>query len=190
MIDADIDIQLVIRAKAGDAVAFNKLVTKYQNKLFRIVNYMVRNVADTEDIVQDTFLCALRALPKFRGDSAFYTWLYRIGVNGANTHILKTGRASSRESVLFYDRDEMPCADTAIVNRTPLSDLENKEMIAVLDGYLQSMNTQLSTALLLREIDGLNYEQIAYVMGTPVGTVRSRIFRAREHIAAQLALSF
>ena len=153
----EIDQELVERAQRGDKRAFGMLVDKYQRKLGRLLSRLVRDPAEVEDVVQESFIKAYRALPNFRGDSAFYTWLYRIGINTAKNYLVAMGR---RPQV---------AADIEI------EDAENFE-----DG------NELRTAITLREIEGLSYEEIATLMNCPIGTVRSRIFRARETIAEKL----
>jgi RNA polymerase sigma-70 factor, ECF subfamily len=185
--DREVDQQLVERAQRGDKRAFELLVLKYQRKLGRLLSRFVRDAAEVEDVTQEAFIKAYRALPSFRGDSAFYTWLYRIGINTAKNYRVALGRRAptttsfdSEEAEGFEDADQLRDANT------PESELEGKEIAATVNRAVEALPEDLRTAITLREIEGLSYEEIANVMGCPVGTVRSRIFRAREAIAAEL----
>jgi RNA polymerase sigma-70 factor (ECF subfamily) len=185
--DKDIDQQLVARAQQGDKQAFELLVSKYQRKLLRLISRLVRDPAEAEDVAQDAFIKAYRALPQFRGDSAFYTWLYRIGVNTAKNYLVSQGRRppSSTEK----DNEEAETFDDADALRdinTPESILLSKEIASTVNAAMAKLPEELRTAISLREIEGLSYDEISEVMNCPIGTVRSRIFRAREAIAAEL----
>jgi len=185
--DKDIDQQLVARAQQGDKQAFELLVAKYQRKLLRLISRLVRDPAEAEDVAQDAFIKAYRALPQFRGDSAFYTWLYRIGVNTAKNYLVSQGRRppSSTEK----DNEEAETFDDADALRdinTPESILLSKEIANTVNAAMAKLPEELRTAISLREIEGLSYDEISEVMNCPIGTVRSRIFRAREAIAAEL----
>ncbi|HEY4373315.1 MAG TPA: RNA polymerase sigma factor RpoE [Burkholderiales bacterium] len=187
MSDKDIDQQLVARAQQGDKQAFELLVAKYQRKLLRLISRLVRDPAEAEDVAQDAFIKAYRALPQFRGDSAFYTWLYRIGVNTAKNYLVSQGRRppSSTEK----DAEEAETFDDADALRdinTPESILLSKEIANTVNAAMAKLPEELRTAISLREIEGLSYDEISEVMNCPIGTVRSRIFRAREAIAAEL----
>lgn len=187
MSDKDIDQQLVARAQQGDKQAFELLVAKYQRKLLRLISRLVRDPAEAEDVAQDAFIKAYRALPQFRGDSAFYTWLYRIGVNTAKNYLVSQGRRppSSTEK----DNEEAETFDDADALRdinTPESILLSKEIATTVNAAMAKLPEELRTAISLREIEGLSYDEISEVMNCPIGTVRSRIFRAREAIAAEL----
>lgn len=187
MSDKDIDQQLVARAQQGDKQAFELLVSKYQRKLLRLISRLVRDPAEAEDVAQDAFIKAYRALPQFRGDSAFYTWLYRIGVNTAKNYLVSQGRRppSSTEK----DNEEAETFDDADALRdinTPESILLSKEIATTVNAAMAKLPEELRTAISLREIEGLSYDEISEVMNCPIGTVRSRIFRAREAIAAEL----
>lgn len=187
MSDKDIDQQLVARAQQGDKQAFELLVSKYQRKLLRLISRLVRDPAEAEDVAQDAFIKAYRALPQFRGDSAFYTWLYRIGVNTAKNYLVSQGRRppSSTEK----DNEEAETFDDADALRdinTPESILLSKEIASTVNAAMAKLPEELRTAISLREIEGLSYDEISEVMNCPIGTVRSRIFRAREAIAAEL----
>ena len=185
--DRDVDQQLVERAQRGDKHAFELLVAKYQRRLGRLISRFVRNASEAEDVTQDAFIKAYRALPSFRGDSAFYTWLYRIGINTAKNHLVAQGRRAPTSTP--FDADEAEdFEDAALLHEvaTPENELMSKQVVEVVNSSLQELPDDLRTALTLREIEGLSYEEIAVVMDCPIGTVRSRIFRAREAIAANL----
>ena len=185
--DREIDQQLVERAQRGDKRAFELLVAKYQRKLGRLLSRFVRDPAEVEDVTQEAFIKAYRALPGFRGESAFYTWLYRIGINTAKNYLVALGRRAptttgfdNEEAEGFEDADQLRDANT------PESEMEGKEIAATVNRAMDALPKDLRTAITLREIEGLSYEEIASVMNCPVGTVRSRIFRARDAIAAEL----
>ncbi|MDB5804716.1 MAG: polymerase sigma factor [Betaproteobacteria bacterium] len=187
MSDKDIDQQLVARAQQGEKQAFELLVAKYQRKLLRLISRLVRDPAEAEDVAQDAFIKAYRALPQFRGDSAFYTWLYRIGVNTAKNYLVSQGRRppsstekDNEEAETFEDADALRDINT------PESILLSKEIATTVNAAMAKLPEELRTAISLREIEGLSYDEISEVMNCPIGTVRSRIFRAREAIAAEL----
>ena len=185
--DREIDQQLVERAQRGDKRAFELLVLKYQRKLGRLLSRFVRDSAEVEDVTQEAFIKAYRALPSFRGDSAFYTWLYRIGLNTAKNYLVALGRRAP--TTTGFDNEEAEGFEDAEQLRdssTPESELEGKEIAATVNHAMDALPPDLRTAITLREIEGLSYEEIASVMNCPVGTVRSRIFRARDAIAAEL----
>ena len=176
------DQQLVERVQKGDQRAFDMLVLKYQHKIIAIVSRYIKDNAEVYDVVQEAFIKAYRALGNFRGDSAFYTWLYRIAINTAKNHLVSRGRRPPSSDV---DIDEADYYDGS----EPLRDIESPEgamardqLQAVVDKAIASLPEDLRTALTLREMEGLSYEDIAAVMDCPVGTVRSRIFRAREAV--------
>jgi RNA polymerase sigma-70 factor (ECF subfamily) len=181
------DLSLVRRVQHGDKGAFDVLVLKYQHKLVKLVTRYVRNPAEAEDIAQEAFIKAYRALPQFRGDSAFYTWLYRIAINTAKNAVVSRDR-----SPVDYDLDRSSI-DESYDMQGRLKDSETPEGLVLTDEIRQTVNAaieqlpeDLRTAIVLRELEGLSYEQIASTMGCPVGTVRSRIFRAREAIDHRL----
>ena len=185
--DREVDQQLVERAQRGDKRAFELLVLKYQRKLGRLLSRFVRDPAEVEDVTQEAFIKAYRALPSFRGESAFYTWLYRIAINTAKNYLVAIGRRAPtstgfdhEEAENFEDADQLRDANT------PESEMEGKEIAATVNRAMDALPKDLRTAITLREIEGLSYEEIASVMNCPVGTVRSRIFRARDAIAAEL----
>ena len=185
--DREVDQQLVARAQRGDKRAFELLVMKYQRKLGRLLSRWVRDPAEVEDVTQEAFIKAYRALPSFRGDSAFYTWLYRIAINTAKNYLVALGRRAP--TTTEYDNEEAEGFEDAEQLRdsnTPESELEGKQIAAVVNKAMDALPEDLRTAITLREIEGLSYEEIASVMDCPIGTVRSRIFRAREAIATEL----
>lgn len=188
--DTDADALLVERTKRGDVRAFEMLVVKYQRRIERLIARMVRDVDLVPDIAQETFIRAYRAIPQFRGDSAFYTWLYRIAVNTAKKALVELKRdplVSEAALVSHDDGDETSRAETELSHgETPEAMLASKEIAAAVNGAIDALSEELRQAIVLREIEGLSYEEIAGVMDCPIGTVRSRIFRAREAIAERL----
>lgn len=185
--DREVDQQLVERAQRGDKHAFELLVGKYQRRLGRLISRFVRDSAEVEDVTQEAFIKAYRALPGFRGESAFYTWLYRIGINTAKNYLLALGRRAPTTTQFDAEESE-EFEDAALLHEvsTPENELMSKQVVEVVNSSLQQLPDDLRTALTLREIEGLSYEEIAEVMNCPIGTVRSRIFRAREAIATNL----
>ena len=187
MSDREIDQRLVERAQAGDKHAFDLLVSKYQRKLGRLLSRFIRDPAEVEDVAQEAFIKAYRALPAFRGESAFYTWLYRIGINTAKNYLVAMGRRAP--TTTEYDSEEAESFEDGEQLRdinSPESLLMSKEIGNTVDQAMADLPEDLRTAITLREIEGLSYEEIASIMNCPIGTVRSRIFRAREAIAAKL----
>jgi len=190
MSDADADALLVERAKRGDTRAFEMLVVKYQRRIERLVGRMVRDADLVQDVAQESFIRAYRALPQFRGESAFYTWLYRIAVNTAKKTLvdLKRDIVVSESALGMADEgDETSRAENELSDgETPEAMLASREIAAAVNSAIEALSEDLRQAITLREIEGLSYEEIAEVMNCPIGTVRSRIFRAREAIAARL----
>ena len=184
MSEREVDQALVERAQRGEKQAFDLLVTKYQRKLGRLLSRFIRDPAEVEDVAQEAFIKAYRALPSFRGDSAFYTWL---GINTAKNYLVAQGRRAptstgfdSEEAETFEDGDQLRDINT------PESLLHSKQIGETVNAAMESLPEELRTAIVLREIEGLSYEEIAKIMDCPIGTVRSRIFRAREAVAARL----
>jgi len=186
----DSDRMLVARTVAGDKHAFELLVIKYQRRIQRLIGRMVRDVDLVDDIAQETFIRAYRALHQFRGDAQFYTWLYRIAVNTAKKALMDLKRDPTVSEAAFRSADEEdetyrpgnePTAD-----ETPESVLAAKEIGAMVNAAMEALPTDLREALVLREIEGLSYEEIAVAMNCPIGTVRSRIFRAREAVSVRI----
>jgi len=187
MSEREIDQALVEQAQGGDQRAFDQLVGKYQRKLGRLLSRMIRDAAEVEDVTQEAFIKAYRALPSFRGDSAFYTWLYRIGINTAKNYLVSQGRRAPTSTE--YDADEAETFEDATQLRdinTPESLLLSKQIGQTVNSAMEALPEELRTAIVLREIEGLSYEEIAGIMNCPIGTVRSRIFRAREAVAGKL----
>lgn len=185
------DLSLVRRVQAGDRSAFDLLVLKYQHKVVKLVMRYTRDPADAEDIAQEAFIKAYRALPQFRGDSAFYTWLYRIAINTAKNALVARGRSPLSVNMDAQDDDD----GNDLLNR--LRDPDTPEGLALTDEIRHTVNAaidalpeDLRTAIVLRELEGLSYEEIAAAMECPIGTVRSRIFRAREAIDRRLGVIF
>jgi RNA polymerase sigma-70 factor, ECF subfamily len=188
--DNDVDAELVERVKRGDKRAFEMLVIKYQRRIERLIGRMVRDVDLVPDIAQESFIRAYRALPQFRGDSAFYTWLYRIAVNTAKKMLVELKRVPVVASDRFAgndENDETSRAESELRDdATPEALLATKEIAIAVNAAIDALSDDLRQAITLREIEGLSYEEIAEAMGCPIGTVRSRIFRAREFIAQRL----
>jgi RNA polymerase sigma-70 factor, ECF subfamily len=185
--DRDIDRQLVARAQRGDKQAFELLVEKYQRKLARLLSRFIRDPAEVEDVTQEAFIKAYRALPAFRGDSAFYTWLYRIGINTAKNYLMAMGRrAPTSTEVEAEEAEGFEEGEQLRDINTPESLLLSNEIAQTVNATIEGLPEELRTAIQMREIEGMSYEDIAKAMDCPIGTVRSRIFRAREAIAAQL----
>ena len=187
MTDRDIDQQLVERVRRGDKPAFDLLVIKYERRLARLLSRFVRGPHEVEDIAQEAFIKAYRALPTFRGEAAFYTWLYRIGINTAKNYLMARGRRAPTSTE--FDAEEAEGFEDATGLQdlnTPENELLSKEVAQVVNDAMAALPEDLRTAISLREMEGLSYEEIAETMGCPIGTVRSRIFRAREAIAARL----
>lgn len=179
------DQQLVKKAQRGDTRAFDLLVLKYQGRIATLVSRFVSDPADVEDVTQEAFIKAFRALPKFRGDSAFYTWLYRIAANAAKNYLVARGRRPSSDADVD-DAEYFEEGDALRDSETPENSYFGEELAGVVKATLDGLPDELRTALTLREFDGLSYEEIAEVMACPVGTVRSRIFRAREAVDSRV----
>lgn len=180
------DQQLVERVQSGDKRAFDLLVIKYQHKILGLVSRYVRDTSEVQDVTQEAFIKAYRALPRFRGDSAFYTWLYRIAINTAKNYLMARSRRPPGNDIDLEDAEYFESATALKDIETPENQLFGEELKTVVNRAISQLPEDLRTAVTLREFDGLSYEEIADVMGCPVGTVRSRIFRAREAIDKQL----
>ncbi len=179
------DQQLVVRAQRGDSRAFDLLVLKYQGRIATLVARFVSDAAEVEDVTQEAFIKAFRALPKFRGDSAFYTWLYRIASNAAKNYLVARGRRPATTADV-QDAEYFEEGDALREIETPENAYFGGELAQAVQAALEGLPEELRAALSLREFDGLSYEEIADVMGCPVGTVRSRIFRAREVVDSRV----
>ena len=187
MSDREIDHQLVLRAQRGDKLAFELLVNKYERKLQRLLSRLVRDPAEVEDVTQEAFIKAYRALPTFRGESAFYTWLYRIGINTAKNYLTAQGREGP--ATVDIDPEDAESAsenELARDSSTPEQEMMSRQVAETVNAAMEGLPEELRSAIMLREIEGMSYEEIAAIMNCPIGTVRSRIFRARETIAEQL----
>jgi RNA polymerase sigma-70 factor (ECF subfamily) len=185
--EREVDQRLVERVQRGDKEAFELLVTKYQRKLNRLLSRFIRDPSEVEDVAQEAFIKAYRALPSFRGDSAFYTWLYRIAVNTAKNYLVAAGRRAPTSTAI--DSEEAESFEEGHQLRhmnTPEAELMSKQVAATVNQTMEALPEELRVAITLREIEGMSYEDIAAAMSCPIGTVRSRIFRARETIAARI----
>lgn len=182
----DTDQRLVERVQRGDKSAFDVLVLRYQHKIVKLVNRYVHDHAEALDVTQEAFIKAYRALPRFRGDSAFYTWLYRISINTAKNHLVSASRRPTDSTIDLQDPDEYEANARLRDLDTPEALLLSDEIRQTVERTLRELPDELRTAITLRELEGLSYEEIAQAMDCPVGTVRSRIFRAREAIDARL----
>ena len=180
--ERNIDQALVERVQKGDKKAFDLLVMKYQLRLSKLISRFMRNQSDVPDVLQETFIKAYRALPDFRGDSAFYTWIYRIAINTAKNHLVASARKSPPGSIDVQDAEDYGASDWLKEYATPERELLAQEIHNTVKLAIDDLPTDLKQAITLREIEGLSYEDIAQVVDCPIGTVRSRIFRAREAI--------
>ena len=181
-----VDLELVQRVQAGDKKAFDVLIMKYQQRIVHVITGFVHDPVEALDVAQEAFIKAYRAIPNFRGDSAFYTWLYRIAINTSKNHLTARSRrppavdVDAMDATNFYDAPELKEFET------PESSLMSDELQAVIHNAIEGLPEDTATAIKLRELEGLSYEEIAEVMGCPIGTVRSRIFRARDAIDTQI----
>lgn len=182
------DAELVERVQRGDKRAFELLVAKYQRRVERLLSRLIRDPSEIEDVAQEAFIKAYRALPQFRGDSAFYTWLYRIAVNTAKNYLVSQGRRPKpfADTQTDEDGESFDAADVVEDINTPDAVLQSREIAETVNAAIEALPEDLRTAITLREIEGLSYEEIAQAMDCPIGTVRSRIFRAREAIAERI----
>jgi RNA polymerase sigma-70 factor, ECF subfamily len=181
-----LDEDLVLRVQQGDKSAFDLLVIKYQHKIIQLVNRYVKDPSEAQDVAQEAFIKAYRALSNFRGDSAFYTWLYRIAINTAKNYLVSRSRRSSDYQVDIQDAEALENTPQLQGMETPERLLLNEEIIDTIKTAIDKLPEEMRTAIILREFEGMSYEEIAEAMDCPVGTVRSRIFRAREAIDNKL----
>ncbi len=186
MSDNIIDKEIIERVKGGDKKAYDLLVLKYQQRVINLISRFVKNHSDALDVSQETFIKAYRALPNFRGESAFYTWLYRIAVNTAKNHLTVQSRKITKSDYDVTDIEQIEGNMSLIEQTTPENLLHKDELQETVLKTIENLPEDLKSAIMLREIDGLSYEDIANVMDCPVGTVRSRIFRAREMIDSKI----
>lgn len=186
MSERAIDQALVVRVQQGDNKAFDLLVLKYQLRLSKLVSRFLRNQSDVPDVVQESFIKAYRALPNFRGESAFYTWLYRIAINTAKNHLVSQSRKSPANSIDVQDAEDYGASEWLKEYASPEREALADELKSTIYMAIDDLPSDLREAITLREIEGLSYEDIAAVMDCPIGTVRSRIFRAREAIDEKL----
>lgn len=184
--DREVDQLLVERAQRGEKAAFELLVVKYQRKLVRLLSRFIRDPSEVEDVAQEAFIKAYRALPSFRGDSAFYTWLYRIAINTAKNYLVAQGRRPPGSDIDAQEAEQYEGQSLLKEYETPERLLLKDEIAATVFRAIEELPEDLRTAITLRELEGMSYEEIAQTMGCPIGTVRSRIFRARESIDAKL----
>ncbi|MDD2659641.1 MAG: RNA polymerase sigma factor RpoE [Methylococcales bacterium] len=181
-----LDEDLVLRVQRGDKSAFDLLVVRYQHKIIQLVNRFVKDPSEAQDVAQEAFIKAYRAMGNFRGDSAFYTWLYRIAINTAKNYLVSRSRRSSDYEVDVHDAETLGNAPQLQGMETPERLLLNDEIIDAIKTAIDKLPEEMRTAIMLREFEGMSYEEIAEAMDCPVGTVRSRIFRAREAIDNKL----
>ncbi len=184
--NAELDQELVQRVQQGDKAAYDVLVIKYQHKIVQLVNRFVKDPSEAQDVAQEAFIKAYRALGSFRGDSAFYTWLYRIAINTAKNYLVSRSRRYSDYEVDVQDAEQVENAPQLKGMDTPDSVLMNEQIINAIKSAIEKLPDEMRTAIMLREFEGMSYEEIAQAMDCPVGTVRSRIFRAREAIDEKL----
>ena len=180
MSEAKLDLAIVRRVQNGDKQAYNLLVSKYQHKILGLVSRFIRDPMEREDVAQDAFIKAYHALPKFRGDSAFYTWLYRIAVNTAKNYLVSSGRRPPSQDIDAQDADHVTANRGFVDLNTPETVMMNDQLLGVIKATIENLPDNLREAIAYREFDGMSYEEIAEMMECPIGTVRSRIFRARE----------
>lgn len=187
MENQDNDNALVTRVKNGDKKAFNLLVSKYQYRIRSLISRLVKDSAEQEDIVQEAFIKAYRAIGRFRGDSAFYTWLYRISVNTAKSHLVANRRRPPARNIEINDETLAGTPERLTETNTPEVILQNDQLVEAIKKAIRELPEELRQAITLRELEGLSYEDIAEAMDCPIGTVRSRIFRSREAIQEAMA---
>lgn len=181
-----LDEELVLRVQQGDKSAYDLLVIKYQHRIIQLVNRYIKDSSDAQDVAQEAFIKAYRALGNFRGESAFYTWLYRIAINTAKNYLMSRSRRSADAQVDVQDAEQIEKAPQLQGMETPERQLLNEEIVETIKTAIAKLPEEMRIAIMLREFEGMSYEEIAQAMDCPVGTVRSRIFRAREAIDSKL----
>ncbi len=181
-----LDEELVLRVQRGDKSAYDYLVIKYQHRIIQLVNRYIKDPSESQDVAQEAFIKAYRALADFRGEAAFFTWLYRIAINTAKNYLLSRSRRSANYQVDIQDAEALENAPQLQGLETPERELLNQEIIDAIKASIEELPEDMRTAIVLREFEGMSYEEIAEAMDCPVGTVRSRIFRAREAIDNKL----
>lgn len=186
MSEREVDLELVKRVQSGDKSAFNLLVSKYQSRIAKLVSRYIYDSGEIQDVTQEAFIKAYRGLANFRGDSAFYTWMYRIAINTAKNYLVAAGRRTPDIGVDAQEAEQFEGATLLRENATPESLVLAEEIKLQVYDTIEKLPAELKTAITLRELEGLSYEEIAEVMDCPIGTVRSRIFRAREAIDTSL----
>jgi len=184
--EKQVDYALVVRVQNGDKKAFDLLVLKYQQKILNLISRYIRDKSECQDVAQEAFIKAYRALAGFRGDSAFYTWLYRIAINTAKNYLVAMGRRPPKDDIEAADAEQYDGAHGLKEYDSPDKLAQKDELELVLDEAIKALPEDLRTAIMLRELEGLSYDEIAQAMSCPVGTVRSRIFRAREAIETRI----
>ncbi len=185
--NAELDKELVLRVQQGDKSAYDLLVIKYQHRIIQLVNRYVKDPSEAQDVAQEAFIKAYRALGNFRGDSAFYTWLYRIAINTAKNYLVSRSRRYSDYQIDVQDAEQVENAPQLKAMDTPENLLLNDEIVKVIKAAIEKLPEEMKIAIMLREFEGMSYEDIAQTMECPVGTVRSRIFRAGEAIDEKLS---
>jgi RNA polymerase sigma-70 factor, ECF subfamily len=184
--ERNLDQELVERVQRGEKAAFDILVRKYEHKLANVIGRYIRDPSEILDVSQDAFIKAYRALPNFRGDSAFYTWLYRIAINTAKNHLVAAGRRPPRDDIEAQEAEQFESASGLKEYATPERQALQGELAGTIQDAIDELPEELRVAIVLRELEGLSYEEIAAAMECPIGTVRSRIFRARDAIEKRI----
>jgi len=184
--DRNLDQELVKRVQNGEKAAFDILVRKYEHKLANVIGRYIRDPSEVLDVAQEAFIKAYRALPNFRGDSAFYTWLYRIAINTAKNHLVASNRRPPNDDIDAQDAEQFESGSGLKEYATPERMALQSELASTIQDAIDDLPEELRTAIVLRELDGLSYEDIASAMDCPIGTVRSRIFRARDAIETRI----
>jgi len=184
--DKSLDQELVERVQKGEKVAFDMLVRKYEHKLANVISRYIRDPSEVLDVSQEAFIKAYRALPNFRGESAFYTWLYRIAINTAKNHLVAAGRRPPKDDIDAQDAEQFEAGSGLKEYATPERLMLSNELADTIQDAIDELPEELRVAIVLRELEGLSYEEIASAMECPIGTVRSRIFRARDAIEKRI----